>query len=280
MQRDQHALAKILVKYAEAMRSLQRTRRCLRLLQKGWTAHLLRELENPGGHGWSPAEYPEFLAFEVDNDLCIRENQAAVAFHMLESPAGNTLTQLNMGEGKSAVIMPIILAVAARPQSQNIVRATVLHSLYATNAAAWQNALGGVLGRRVHGLYCRRDLPLDAAEAKALRSLLLQVHKRGDVVVTVPEHRLSLENKAIELGSEESIHHDPDAAEKLLDVVDLLAKHGREFLDESDEILSPKYQLIYTLGASAEVDGGALRWAVHSAIIRSVGRHAKSLQEK
>lgn len=43
-----------------------------------------------------------------------------------------------------------------------------------------------------------------------------------------------------------------------------------ELLDESDEILRHKYQLIYTLGDQQSIEGGSSRWNVHLALVRSI----------
>jgi CheY-like chemotaxis protein len=41
-----------------------------------------------------------------------------------------------------------------------------------------------------------------------------------------------------------------------------LEDHARDILDESDEILSPKYQLIYTVGTQHNPDGESIRWKI------------------
>lgn len=50
------------------------------------------------------------------------------------------------------------------------------------------------------------------------------------------------------------------SSQALHEVLLYLQRYGRDVLDESDEILSPKYQLIYTIGDRQEMDGGTLRW--------------------
>ena len=108
-----------------------RSRRCRRILARDNEAlrkHLLSDLSNqfdsssnPGSNeSWNMYEYPEILLFEIDNDVGVRDTQAKVAFEILDendssiSDTNNRLMQLNMGEGKTAVIMPIVLACAAR----------------------------------------------------------------------------------------------------------------------------------------------------------------------
>lgn len=76
-------------------------------------AHLLKDLQNPGLSVEILKEHPEFLAFELDNDLSIREEQQEVALAILsdsEGIEGNRLLQMNMGGGKTSVITPLVLA--------------------------------------------------------------------------------------------------------------------------------------------------------------------------
>jgi len=250
--------------------------------------HLLNDLSirfsksNPGlNESWNAYKNPEFIMFEVDNDISIRDTQAQVAFEILKeknetvSTTNNRLMQLNMGEGKTAIIMPIVLARAAR--GDKVVRATVLSSLYTTNSSDWQYKLGGLLNRRVYPMICRRDLPIGVDGVKMMLKTCRTIKEEKHVIVTVPEHRLSLENKAIELASDLTMGKDLNASKSLHEVVNFLWRHGREFLDESDEILSPKYQLIYTIGAPRDMEGSQLRWEIHASIYESLARHASSL---
>lgn len=280
-----------LISFAMSIKHVQRARRCLRLLidgNGGLRMHLLNDLSirfsksNPGlNESWNAYKNPEFIMFEVDNDISIRDTQAQVAFEILRennetaSTTNNRLMQLNMGEGKTAVIMPIVLARAAR--GDKVVRATVLSSLYTTNSSDWQYKLGGLLNRRVYPMICRRDLPIGVDGVKMMLKTCRKIKEEKHVIVTVPEHRLSLENKAIELASDLTMAKDLNASKSLHEVLNYLWRHGQEFLDESDEILSPKYQLIYTIGAPRDMEGSKLRWEIHASIYESLARHASSL---
>ncbi|KAK3279998.1 hypothetical protein CYMTET_12144 [Cymbomonas tetramitiformis] len=58
------------------------------------------------------------------------------------------------------------------------------------------------------------------------------------------------------------------------------AKNGRDFPDESDALLSPMNQPVYTLGDSREYEGWQLRWTVVAAVLKSVSDHALQLREE
>ena len=55
---------------------------------------------------------------------------------------------------------------------------------------------------------------------------------------------------------------------------------ARNIIDESDEILSVKYQLIYTISNQTEVDGGSLRWKVPQELLRIARTHFNQLKKK
>lgn len=74
-------------------------------------AALDRERKNEPYTNWSPCDYPEWLLFEIEQNLTIRRIQIEIAKRMIEPPEINTknsVMQLNMGEGKTAVIVPIL----------------------------------------------------------------------------------------------------------------------------------------------------------------------------
>jgi len=292
--------AQLYGEFGLTIRRVQRATRCLRLLDQGDQvyARLARELENTGSCGWDPFVYPEWLLLELDNDFCIREHQAEVAKEFLSDEMINQLLQQNMGEGKTDVIVPMIMAhfgaVAQRAnrttndnsgvhlsdRMSELCCITVLNSLYPSNSITWQWRIGGLLGQRVYPMLFRRDLAFGKSEAAQMLSELEYITQNGHVVVTVPEQRLSQENKVVELASSTAIHADTETSEALLKVLRFLKNRCRNFLDESDMILSPLYQLVYTLGDPVDMDGGVLRWSVAAAALKSVSDMAPELQAR
>jgi hypothetical protein len=222
-----------IVFYAFLLRHKQRAQRCLRLLAHNNEVQLEKELCNIGNTGWLPKDNPEWLLLEVDNDFCIRAEQAAVAYQIVSNESGNRLLQLIMGAGKTAVIVPMV--VAALATGKYCVRVTVMSSLYMTNASDWQLKLGGLLDKRVYALACRRDWNIETYSSQIL-TMLEDIKRHGHFIVTVPEHRLSLENKVIELAWKGEVQKSIG----LQQIVSFLELHGRDVLDESDELLHPK----------------------------------------
>ena len=55
---------------------------------------------------WDPAQHPRWLAFEVEGQLQIRPVQYTIARHLMQHMGD--VVQLNMGEGKTRVILPML----------------------------------------------------------------------------------------------------------------------------------------------------------------------------
>lgn len=125
---------------------------------------LQREQENEPHANWYPCEYPEWLLFEIEQNLSVRRIQIEIANRMINPPqnrAGtqHSVMQLNMGEGKTHVITPILATVLS--DGNRVCQITVLKSLYATNLKSLRQSLGGMLNRRVYTFPCRRDMPIE-----------------------------------------------------------------------------------------------------------------------
>ncbi|CAD7973927.1 unnamed protein product, partial [Amoebophrya sp. A25] len=293
---DRSPLVHDAILIALALRSWQRSRRLLQLLSEGKGHQLGLELEKSDKVYYSVTEFPEWLAFEIDNNVCIRETQAEVAIELVRGTTSRVL-QLDMGEGKTAIIVPIVLAALARAcastmsmnirsedeeQDKNpITRLTVLSSLYATNVKDLQQRLGGLLDRRVIPQLCRRDLHLTPQLLNRSLNILEKARRRGDVVVATPECRLSLENKSLEASAEGlSSHYNEKTSRGLRKLVAFFEEHGRELLDESDELLSSKHQLVYSLGTQSRMDGEHWRFRLSSIVLSVVSAKAEELQQK
>lgn len=95
------------------------------------------------------------------------------------------------------------------------------------------------------------------------------------VILTLPEYRLSFQLKIYETPDKDEM----ECAKFLLRTHKWLNQNVRNILDESDAILHPKYQLIYTLGEQLSLDGGAQRWIVIQALLKQLPHHLKKLWE-
>lgn len=96
------------------------------------------------------------------------------------------------------------------------------------------------------------------------------------VILTLPEYRLSFQLKMYELAQKGEI----EAARQFLTAHEWINSNVRNILDESDAILQPKYQLIYTVGQQLALDGTTNRWTVTQALLKRVPHHMKNLYAK
>lgn len=104
------------------------------------------------------------------------------------------------------------------------------------------------------------------------------------VILTLPEYRLSFQLKMYELIQSQHIQNEKytkdeiiKIAQSMLEVHKWMNKNVRNILDESDAILQPKYQLIYTVGNQLYPDGRSLRWLVTQAVLKHVPDHMRRL---
>ena len=106
----------IVIKYGLAVTELHRARRLMAL--SSHPQELAEELRNRGHLNWSPMDFPETLLLEAESGLLVREVQEEIAKKMRCPPDNaNAVMQLNMGEGKSSVIVQIIAAFLAQGES-------------------------------------------------------------------------------------------------------------------------------------------------------------------
>jgi hypothetical protein len=114
----------VIVQFGKAVTMLQRAERLHACALSGNGADFAKEAENIGHLGWDPMEQPRSLLMEIDNDLLVRPLQTKIVSEMMRpSSKGNIVLQLNMGEGKSSIIVPIVAAELA--DARKLVRVVV-----------------------------------------------------------------------------------------------------------------------------------------------------------
>ncbi|XP_055313653.1 uncharacterized protein LOC129574965 isoform X2 [Sitodiplosis mosellana] len=275
-----HRLKALIGAWAIAIAREQREKRIQIYSQRPELKGLMnRERENKPHSNWKPCDRPEWLIFEIEQNLTIRPIQIEIANRMIEPPkkegvnAKHSVMQLNMGEGKTAVIVPISAAVLA--DGTQACQITVLKSLFATNLKALRQYLGGMLNRRIYTFPCRRDMKIEQ-HVEALLNIYEECKREKGVILTLPEYRLSFQLKIYESIQKGHIN----VAKSFMDVHKWINTNVRNLLDESDAILQPKYQLIYTVGNQLSPDGGFERWFVTQAILKRVPFHMKKLYKK
>ncbi|XP_037036477.1 uncharacterized protein LOC119074450 [Bradysia coprophila] len=232
-----------------------------------------REEENKPHVNWKPCAHPEWLLFEIEQNLTIRRIQVEIANQMISPPdigRRHSVMQLNMGEGKTSVIVPILASQLAN--GEQACQITVLKPLFASNLKSLRRYLGGMLNRKIYIFPCRRDMPISQHVDKIL-GIYEECRRERGVILTVPEYRLSFQLKIYEYIRKSMLNQ----ALQFLTAHKWLNDNVRNILDESDAILHPKYQLIYTVGEQVPLDGGAHRWLAVQSVLKRVPIHMRAM---
>ncbi|KAI0458811.1 hypothetical protein F5B21DRAFT_369579 [Xylaria acuta] len=242
-----------LIQYGRALTQLQRANRLLDAI--GSPTSLIKELRNSGHENWKPYEYPESLLIEIENGILIRKVQEQIAYEMRQPPPGkNAVMQLNMGEGKSSVIVPIVAAsladttrlvrvIVAKPQSKQMLQMLVAK-------------LSGLLDRQVYHLPFSRAINVDGDSTRAIGLILRECMQSGGILLTQPENILSF----MLMGIESCISGKSETSQALTETLGFLDAYSRDIVDESDENFSVKFELLYTMGLQHPIQWSPERW--------------------
>ncbi|KAF9221820.1 hypothetical protein BS17DRAFT_710204 [Gyrodon lividus] len=259
---------------------VQRCRRLLVHAMKNESEELSKELTNEGCDGWEAELHPDWLLIQLEGNFLVRRIQAEIAYEMISPQSGeNTTMQLNMGEGKSSVIVPI--SVAALADSDQLVRVVVPKALTTQMFQLLVDRLGGLTNRRIYYLPFSRSLKIGPEQVSALFEIISECMRDGGILVVQPDHLLSLKLMSVEkqLDGDAELK-DTHVAAKLLKLQKWLQSHARDILDESDEILHARYQLVYTMGLQKHLEGFPERWTTTQQILGLVRKHASSLRDR
>ncbi|TVY25882.1 hypothetical protein LHYA1_G005662 [Lachnellula hyalina] len=262
-----------IVEYGLSLTELQRAERLVSSSDNH--ADLIKELQNSGHQSWSPLDYPESLLLEVESGIMIREVQVRIAEQMRSPPSGsNFVMQLNMGEGKSSVVVPNVAAsladgsrlvrvIVAKPQSKQMLQMMV-------------SKLGGLLDRRVYHMPFSRSLRLGEAEANAIGDIYKECMTNGGVLLLQPEHILSFKLMGLEclISGQETVGN------SLLSTQHFFDSSSRDIVDESDENFSVKFELIYTMGMQRPIELCPERWTHVQQVLNLVKIFAPSVKKK
>ncbi|CAJ1952432.1 unnamed protein product [Cylindrotheca closterium] len=225
----------------------------IRRLQCFWQQkkeeELVRELECT--RIWNPRRFPRWVAFEVEQQLQIRPEQFKTVSQLLQKPKGS-LIQLNMGSGRTRVMVPMLVLEICR-QKRKLVRINVLPSILQEALLFFQQSLvASVQHTKLFTLPFNRDNVLDEFTVKLMDEELRCCHKHGGCLVVTPHDRNSLLLK----------QHEVHIQLKGLPEVDII-----DLFDESDAILEPKFQLVYAMGKKQNLPSCANRCTVFQSLL-------------
>ena len=181
-----------------------------------------------------------------------------------------------MGEGKSSVIVPLVAAALA--DGTNLARIVTLKPLSNQMYQLLLSRLSDLADRQIFHLPFSRNLPMSASVVQSIGNLYRRCAAEGGVLVVQPEHILSQKLMCIDtlLASDYDGEKQP-IANKLKSLQGWLARVSRDVLDESDEILHVRYQLVYTTGKQMPVEDHPNRWATTQQVFSRLRAHAVQL---
>ena len=215
---------------------------------------------------WPVEEHPEWLVFEVFAQLQIRPLQYYVANSIIKGIGNNTgpIIQLNMGEGKTRVILPMLILHWRK--SEKLIRLNFLSSLIqeAFNYLQ-QNLCSSVIDCKLFHLPFSRDVHVNEEQAMIMYNSLKFCQSTRGVLFVTPQHRLSLKLKWYELYENGKMHANTC---KVLEEIENISYV--DLLDESDEILRMKCKLIYACGSHEHLISGEIRWHVLQALLQII----------
>ncbi|KAK3367194.1 hypothetical protein B0T24DRAFT_581750 [Lasiosphaeria ovina] len=225
-----------------------------------------REMANRGDHSnedWDLLEYPEGLLLEIEQNIMIRPVQNKIAATMRSPPDNkNAVMQLNMGEGKSSVIVPIVTAALATKKKDKIVRLVVAKPQASQMQHMMISRLGGLMNRRIFHLPFSRSTSLGASSRRHIRDLIKACKEDGGLFFMQPEHLLSFKLLGIDRtwasnGQEREMEREANAVIRLWnDFEDC----SRDMVDESDENFNVRFELVYSMGNPQPVEMSPNRW--------------------
>ena len=170
--------------------------------------------------------------------------------------------------------MPLVAVAVA--DGERLSRIIVLKSLAKQMSDTISQRLGGMVDRRVYFMPFARKVQMNERVIEQIQKLYDSCLKDGGILLAQPEHILSFKL----IGIERLTSGDFDLASKLMKSQQWLELNARNILDESDELLDVKFQLIYTLGTQRMMDGQPDRWLITQSIFDLTQKHASGLQEE
>lgn len=263
-----------LVDMGLSITELQRRRRITHYERSGQKSRLEEEMKNLGHTNWSPYKNPDWLLLEIESEILIRETQVDVAMAIANPKSdGNSVLQMNMGQGKTSCVIPMVATMLA--DTRNLVRVIIPKALLQQTAQLLATSLGSLLGRQVRHIPFSRRTSTKEENIKLYHSLHREIQKQSGIMLCVPEHNLSF----MLSGQQRLLDQRVPEASVMIRTQQWLNSTARDIMDESDHILAVRTQLIYPSGSLYSVDGHPARWMVIEAIFALVDSHLYDLEK-
>ena len=181
-----------------------------------------------------------------------------------------------MGEGKSSVIVPLVATTLA--DGSKLARIVTLKPLSNQMYQLLLSRLSDLADRRIFYVPFSRNLHMSTSVVQSISTLYRRCVDGGGVLVVQPEHLLSQKLMCINtLLASSNDSEKLSIAHDLKDLQGWLGEVSRDVLDESDEILHVRYQLVYTAGEQMPVEDHPNRWSTTQQVFSRLRVHAARL---
>jgi hypothetical protein len=100
--------------------------------------------------------------------------------------------------------------------------------------------------------------------------------RAGGVLLIQPEHILSFEL----IGFEQVLSGKPELGNIMIRTQDWLRANSRDIFDKNNEILSVRFELIYTMGIQRAIEFSPDRWAIIQHVLGLLGPSAHQVHER
>jgi hypothetical protein len=175
--------------------------------------------------------------------------------------------------GKTSCIMP--MAAAELADGASLLRVVVPKPLLLQTAQLLHGRLGGLVGRELRHVPFSRKTPTNSDTIKAFYNIHREIQKSSGILLALPEHLLSFMLSGLQRLSDGHINE----ASSMIKVQNFLNRTSRDILDECDNILALRTQLIYPSGSQKIVDGHPHRWETAQILLARVDGHLFNLQK-
>jgi hypothetical protein len=162
------------------------------------------------------------------------------------------------------------------------------------------NKLGGLLNRRVIVMPISRSLKFGLIEVERIQKIYENSKKNGSIILVQPEHLLSFELLGLDhildgtagpcdqeaarstkaatqskWDGDNKISMREEVGHAMIKTQNWLLSESRDILDESDELLSVRFELIYTMGLQHSIQFSPDRWRIVQHVLDVVSQFAQ-----
>jgi len=208
-----------------------------------------------------PGQYSrELLTIEFVNGYTLRKKQIDTIESMLngESASSGQIRQMGMGEGKSSVLLPLLLKKYA--DGHNLATGIIPEWLIDIVSKDLDHSSSAFFGQKLTRLEFDRDTPITREWLLSKYVQFGRAITKKEALITTKSDLLSLRNRFLELLDQLKTSDEDKKAEVreslslLGDILWLFKSRSRVIADEVDSILNIRQELIYAIGDMVPID--------------------------